>query len=148
MTTTHYFTGIAHYPRLSRPDDYGNYSVGVTLDAASQAELKASGLTLQDRSYNGATFTTFRRPQQKLIKQELVQFGPPVVIDKNNEPVTKMVGNGSKVTVKVIAYDSMKGKGHRLEKVRVDELIEYTPAPVAPVAPGAPQTRPQPEIPF
>lgn len=128
-TTTHYFTGVARQLFLTRPDQFGNYTVGLELDEPSKAELAASGCTLRPRSWEGFTFVTFRRPNQKLIKNQVVQFGPPGLIDANGQPVTKMVGKGSKLTVKVVVYDSMKGKGHRLDTVRVDELVEYVPAP-------------------
>jgi hypothetical protein len=62
-----------------------------------------------------------------MIKDQLVAFGPPTVIDKDKNPVTALVGNGSKVTAKVAVYDTRMGKGHRLETVRVDELVEFVP---------------------
>jgi hypothetical protein len=152
-TSTHYFTGLALYPRLAKTDDYGNFTIGVELDATSKAEFENSGITVKPRTYEGKTFVTFRRPQQKLIKDELVKFGPPSVMDNTGQPLTKLLGNGSKVTVKVIVYDSMKGKGHRLEAVKVDELIEFVPqpkdqpAPAAAAAAAAPGAA-RPAIPF
>jgi hypothetical protein len=136
-TTTHYFSGVARQLFLTRPDQFGNYTVGVELDAASHTELANSGTTLKPRTWEGHTFVTFRRPKQKVIKDQLVQFGPPVVIDANGQPMTKMVGKGSKVTIKVVVYDSMKGKGHRLDTVRVDELVEYVPQPQPQAQTGA-----------
>jgi hypothetical protein len=57
----------------------------------------------------------------------LVTYTPPEVLDKDNQPFTKLIGNGSTVTCKVIIYDTIKGKGHRLEAVRVDDWVEYVP---------------------
>lgn len=131
-TETYYISGIAKFPRLKQPDEqYDNYSIGVILDPASEAEYANSGMQMKPRSWEGDTFITFRRPEKKLIKDELVKFGPPKVVDKDNNPITVLVGNGSKVTLKVIVYDSRKGKGHRLEAVRVDELVEFKPTPKA-----------------
>ena len=39
--------------------------------------------------------------------------------------MTDSIGNGSEVTIKVAAYSSVKGKGHRLEAVKVENLIPY-----------------------
>lgn len=59
------------------------------------------------------------------IKKELVHFGPPKVIDKDGVPVTQLLGNGSEVVIKVVVYDSKKGKGHRLEAVQVHKLVVW-----------------------
>lgn len=129
-TETFYLSGKARYPRLTKPDDkYDLYSIGVILDAKSQAEFEASGMQMKPKSYNGDTFVTFRRPNKKIIKDELVKFGPPKVLDKDGKTITALVGNDSDVTVKVSVYDSAKGKGHRLDAVRVDNLIEFKPQP-------------------
>jgi hypothetical protein len=36
-----------------------------------------------------------------------------------------LIGNGSKVKVSVAVYDTVKGKGQRLESIQVLDLIEY-----------------------
>jgi hypothetical protein len=145
-TNIYYFSGTAKFPRLGSTDDWGNYSIGVILDPPSQAEFDVSGLRLQPREYDGDTFITFRRPDSKPIKGEIVKFGAPKVIDAAGTPVTALVGNGSKVTVKVAVYDSLKGKGHRLDTVRVDELVEYKPQPQ--MAAQATTEAPRRQMPF
>jgi hypothetical protein len=129
-TETYYISGLAKFPRLTKPDEkYDNYSIGVILDDKSRAQFKESGMQLTEREYDGDKFVTFRRPNSKAIKDELVKFGAPKVMDKDGNTITALVGNGSEVTAKVIVYDSAKGKGHRLEAVRVDKLIEFVPTP-------------------
>jgi len=128
-TTTHYFTGIVRQAFLARADKFGNYIIGLELDDPSKAELAASGSSLKPRDWDGFSFVTFRRPTQKLIKQEPVQFQPPIVLDAHNQPLTKLVGKGSKAIAKVIMYPTMKGQGHRLEAVQILELVEYVPQP-------------------
>jgi hypothetical protein len=128
-TTTHYFTGIVRQAFLARPDKFNNYIIGLELDDPSKAELAASGSSLKARTWEGFSFVTFRRPTQKLIKQEVVQFQPPTVIDAQGQPLAKLVGKGSKATAKVIMYPTVKGQGHRLEAVQILELVEYVPQP-------------------
>jgi predicted GIY-YIG superfamily endonuclease len=39
------------------------------------------------------------------------------------EPIE--LGNGTEVVVNFSYYDTIKGKGHRLENIRVTKLVEY-----------------------
>lgn len=139
-TETLYLSGVVEGPiRLNSPDEkYDSFYVGLGLDAESQKTFDASGMQQQVVKSNetGKPFYFFRRPNKKVIKDELVKFGPPKVLDKDNNAVTDFVGKGSKVTIKVVVYDSRKGKGHRLEAVRVDELVKYEPKPKAEEAAG------------
>src|SRR5262245_36372247 len=153
-TTTHYFTGIVRQAFLAKPDKFGNYIIGLELDEPSKVELAASGSTLKARTWDGFTFVTFRRPTQKPIKQELVTFQPPAVLDAQGQPLTKLVGKGSKAIAKVIMYPTIKGQGHRLEAVQVLELVEYVPQPkpdqaaAAPAMQAPPVAANRPAIPF
>ena len=121
-----YFKGKAKWAKLLKPDQkYGNYQITVELTDKSLKEFVKSKLQL---TIKGDNEVTFKRPPQKLIKGEMVEFGKPRVLSADGEPfpIEKyMIGNGSDVTVKVMVYDTLKGKGHRLEAVRVDNLIEY-----------------------
>jgi hypothetical protein len=140
-TATHYISGTAEgFIRLNSPDEkYDNFYVGLSLNEASKAEFAASGMQMETKvSQEGKEFITFRRPNKKVIKDELVKFGAPKVIDKDSNPVTAFVGKGSELTLKVIVYDTVKGKGHRLEAVRVDKLVEYKPQPKEAAADGSP----------
>ncbi|WP_205105296.1 hypothetical protein, partial [Sutterella massiliensis] len=44
-------------------------------------------------------------------------------IVRRGKPVS--LGNGSEVTVDIAVYDTQKGKGHRVEKITVHNLVEY-----------------------
>lgn len=130
---THFFTGKAYWAKLEEPDQkYKYWGINVALDDASKKEFKDSGLQMETRTdkKEGFEYITFRRPTKKLIKDELVDFEKPVIVDKDNKVMVDrpLIGNGSEVTVKVLVYDSIKGKGHRLEGVRINKLIEYTPS--------------------
>lgn len=135
----YYLTGKAKWARLFTPDDkYKNYKIDLALDDASKEAFAESGMQLNSKAAEDGIFYTFRRPESKVIKGELVKFDPPSVTDKDGNKVESLVGNGSDVTIKVVVYDTMKGKGHRLEAVRVNELVEYKkPEEVPTVSPGA-----------
>lgn len=119
--------GKVNWVKAYRPDEkYDNYSVQMYLDEASQRIFNESGLTLSPKTdKDGLRYYTFRRPETKLIKKEVVVFGPPKVYDRNNNEFSQIIGNGSTATIKVSVYDTMKGKGHRWEAIRVEDLVEY-----------------------
>ena len=136
----YYFSGTANWAHLYKPDDkYKNWKIDLILDDKGLETFRKSELLLEIKEgdvknpktgkithFEGPTIT-LRRPQEKLIKGEKVAFDPPTVLDEHGEPFKEqtLIGNGSKVTCKVIVYDTMKGPGHRLEAVRVDHLIPY-----------------------
>ena len=143
-TKYYYFTGKAQwakvYPGQEDPE-YEQFSIDVALDnwdefTKSQLQLKVreSGKPNQaGKPYKwfseeeGVKFVPFRRKVRQLINGETVEFGAPIVLDKDNKPFSQLIGNGSTVTVKVAVYDTRKGKGHRLESVRVEDWVEYKP---------------------
>ena len=85
----------------------------------------ATEIQVEKREDEDGTFFKLRREPKKLIKDKVVEFGPPDVWDADAQPFDKSIGNGSKVTVRVAVYDTAKGKGHRLEAVMVNEWVEY-----------------------
>lgn len=127
-----YLSGTAMWPKLKTPDTKfdteGIFSLDLILDDASIAKFKASGIRVDLRTdAEGKKFVKIKRNNKKLIKGEVKTLGPPKVLDKEGQPLPEniIVGNGSKVTCKVAVFDTMKGKGHTLEAVRVDDLIQY-----------------------
>lgn len=121
-----YLSGKAKWAKLFKPDDkYKNWQIQVYMDADSMKIYDESGMTMQKKQDEDGTYVTFRRPEAKVIKDELVKFDPPTVLDSEGNKLEQLVGNGSDVTIKVIVYDTMKGKGHRLEAVKVNKLVPY-----------------------
>lgn len=134
----HFLSGKAKWAKLFKPDDkYKNWQIQVYLDDASMKVFDESGMTMQKKTDEDGVFVTFRRPEAKVIRDELVKFDPPTVVDANGGKLDQLVGNGSEVTVKVVVYDTMKGKGHRMEAVKVTKLIPYEKREAPP--PGAMQ---------
>jgi hypothetical protein len=130
-TKNYYFSGVCEWAKLTKPDTKFNaegiYSIDLFLDDASWAKFHDSGVQLKVKERNGQKYTTFKRPQRKLMKGEIVELGRPIVLDNEDNELNDppVVGNGSRVTVKVAVYDTAKGKGSTLEKVRIDELVAY-----------------------
>jgi hypothetical protein len=114
-------------------------------------KFKASGLQLKVKTdeNDGADYFQLRRPVKKVIKDDLVIFSPPEITGKVNVSyqdaegnkvrqytkgdgtvVTRVgdpveLGNGTEVLVNLSYYDTIKGKGHRLENITVLDLVEY-----------------------
>ncbi len=131
-TKIYFLSGKASWAKLTKADQkYQYWGLELELDAPSWEKFKESGLQLKvKKNKEGNDYISLRRPVQKPIKNELVDFDPPVLLDADNQPFERRpeVGNGSIVTCKVLVYDTLKGKGHRLEGVRVENLVEYIPS--------------------
>jgi len=128
-----YLSGPCKWAQLLTPDTkFNRFKINVYLDAESKKKFVESGSALQWKKDDDGEYVTFGRPVSKLMKGEIVKFGPPKVVDSKGEPLTDLVGNGSEVTVQVDVYDYTgprgPGKGTRLEAVRVDKLIPYVKA--------------------
>lgn len=129
-----YFTGPCKWAKVYTPDDYNGekkWKIDVFLSKSDLKDLKATGLKLKvkEEEETGSKYVTFNRPVVKEIKGEMVDFDAPRVLNKDKEDITDLIGNGSTVTVKVLVYDSAMGPGHRLEAVRVDNLVQYSADP-------------------
>ena len=126
VTKTIYLSGTAMWAKVFSPDEkYNVYKIELQLDNESLDKFKSSGLQLKVRDNNTISL---RRAPTSLINGKAAEWGAPSVLDKDNQPTDKLIGNGSKVTCKVQVYDTAKGPGHRLEAVRVEDLVEYDPA--------------------
>lgn len=125
-----YLRGVCKWAQVRKPDEkYQNFKVNLYLDKASEETFTKSGLRLEPNKDDDGTYYTFRRPVERLIKGEVVKFGPPKIFAADNTvlPEDVLIGNGSDVTIKVSVYDTVKGKGHRFEVLRVEKLIEFIP---------------------
>lgn len=122
---------------LKSPDPkYGHYSCPLVVTEDYKAKLIEMGSEAVFKEVEGGFSFKIKRDSKKMIKGRLVEFEPPKVfvtnpegVDIDVDPLT--VGNTSKVTVKLVVYDTSHGKkGTRLEGVRVDELVEFVPEQV------------------
>lgn len=130
----YYFSGQSWWGNLVEPnDEYQNWSQCVVLDDESRKLFKETKLKNKfvDTPF-GPYGIHFRRPVQKMFKDEVVTFNPPKVINPDGTPFDnpKRIGHGSKITCKVVVYSHGTPTGKtafagRLEAVRVDELVPY-----------------------
>lgn len=133
-----YISGKAYWVKIFAGQEdlkYKCWPLDLYLDDKQAAVFKDwdSELTLRDKDTkfyiaesNLPHWIKLRRPTTKMVKEKVVKFTPPEVLGPDNKPWTGgSIGNGSEVTCKVVVFDSMKGKGVRLEAVRVDVHVPY-----------------------
>ena len=141
-------TGKVKWVKVRKPDEkYNNWTLNFYPDDRSRKIYDESGLQIRYKQDDDGEFLIFRRPAEKLIKGEVVKFDPPKVWDAKNQPFDGIIGNGSEATVKVAVYDTIKGKGHRWEAIRVDKLVEYNPPATTGAAASTDANAPKP-LPF
>lgn len=130
--------GIAVYASVHAPNKVsGAYSVDLVVDAKTEAELTAAGLSpartrtgelVQHNGYEGKVF----RFKKKVRDSRGNELTPPGVFDSqgNVVPASVMVGNGSKVRVYANVYSykvpgGPSGVAGGLNNLQVIELKEY-----------------------
>ena len=130
------------------------YKAGIWLDEENLQKFQDSGIQVTPKVDQDGTYVVLSRDDAKPIGKQMVYFCPPYIknkdtsyrvhyVDENNEPIrqyhdpnrkanirqvgeTFLIGNGSIVELNVAVFDTKyKGKGHRLEGVRILDLIEY-----------------------
>lgn len=128
-------------------DEGGQYKMDFLVDDATKAKMIADGIPENSLGYSmfkldeesGLWVYKVKRPHlSKYLKDENtgepVVMGPPKVVDWNKvtaniAPATwdeeVLIGNGSKVKVKMFVYKSSKKRVIRLESVAVVELVPY-----------------------
>ena len=144
------------------------YKAGIWIGKEEIEEYKKSGIQKKIKSDEKGEWVEFTRDSVKMINGQPVFFTPPILEDKNgasiisyvdeygktvksyNDPAKKtsikkqgeniLIGNDSDVQLTVAVFDTMKGKGQRLESVRILDLIEYKPAETEPVPVVQPAT--------
>lgn len=143
------------------PDEYNGakrYTCSFYPDAEAKAAIKASGLTLEfktnSKNFPGEEYIRPRRDLQKVIKGDVITFDRPPILNEDRTLAASdiRIGNGSTVELEIAVYDAGRYKGHRLEKVRILELVEYE-KPMSAGAAEAQKTEPttkvlKPKLPF
>lgn len=136
-TEVFYFTGTVNYALVHKPDSkYGKYQMDFyPLDAAGRRAIKDTGIK------NGV-----KEDQEGNFFYKFANEYKPSVVDKEGNPVTALVGNGSTVQIKLVVdtfnakpSDDGKFPGGQttrgvVEAVRILELVPYV-APEREVTP-------------
>lgn len=136
-TKNYYFTGIAKWAKLKSVDEkYGKFQLPLYLDEPSWELFHESKLQLRPKKDADGEYVKFSCAPSSVLGNRTITFGPIETVklvgqdELGNdlfEPVEQLVGNGSAVTAKVEVYDTRNGKGHRLRKVLVRNLVPYIP---------------------
>lgn len=138
-STYHFFQGRANWAHVKRPNKFDNYSIDLIVDKDTKKAIKGTGLkgNAKDTLDTDEPYFTFRRKSTLRKKTgEIVEMSAPKVTLADGTEFDGLIGNGSKVTVKIEVYDFdagkgpdgtpyNAGKGSRLEAIRIDELVEY-----------------------
>jgi hypothetical protein len=114
------------------PDEYSGAKRWTCLffpDPESKKKIQESGLRLEfktnSRSFPGEEYIRPRRDCMKVIKGKTVEFEPPRILNKDGTPSSERIGNGTKVQMTLSVFDAGRFKGHRLEEVRILDLVTY-----------------------
>lgn len=120
---------MCKWAKVREPDEkFENYQVPLYLDDKSWNAFKDSGCQLRIKEDDDGKYVTFRRSVRDWNGEEL---GPPEILIQDQETGSYklypdgLIGNGSIVTVRVDVFDTRNGKGHRLNRVGIDKLVEY-----------------------
>lgn len=162
MATNYYnIRGFIKWAKLYEPDEYLGAKRWIVnfypKDAFQMEKLKESGLGLKISKDEDGEYVRLRRPVKKEIKDNIVIFAPPKItglvnvdyVDQDGNPITSYnkgdgkeihmkgekepLGNLTEVVVNYSVYTTAKGNGHRLEGLRVVELVKYEESVEAPV---------------
>lgn len=134
--------GRAYWARVyeGNADEFGGkefYKITVIPDGESWSKFAQSGLGIKpkpvgDNNEDALTFRRDKEPKTGVNKDGpwSIGGGAPRVVNAHGETITALIGNESKVEVLVEVYEvpggPMKGKkGHRLEAVKVIDLVKY-----------------------
>jgi hypothetical protein len=128
--------GVVFYANVLKPNPRTEkYSVDLVVDDETATKLEGLGLksairrdgsAVKHGELSGKVF----RITQKTMTSDGRAMTPPLVVDSQNNPVTEIIGNGSKIRVKANVYEwafqGKKGVAAGLSAVQVVDLIPYT----------------------
>lgn len=130
-----YLSGKCKWVRVDNPNQFGDYKFDLYPDSESLSkimQLKARGLKNVLKNTEDGPCMSFKRPTRKLMRSQVINFGAPVIVDREGAPTTRAVGNGSDVTAKILIYEYTpqggggKGIASRWESLRIDNLVPFS----------------------
>lgn len=119
----HVIEGEAVFSRVYRPGgDFNNFAVTLSVIKEEAKKIKELGLNPRKGKEGDILFTVSRK--------KMNNFGevnkPPIVVDAAKNPMTELIGRGSKVKVQINVYEYKKfggGIAAELEAVQVVDLV-------------------------
>jgi hypothetical protein len=146
-TKTIKLKGVLKYHKLNEPDEFKGqkfWSINFYPDQASLATFQ--GLNLMNKIYEDedGKWIRLKRPVEKRMRDEMVRFGPVVIVDTDNNVLSGPLGFGTEIEVDLTVYSSAMGSGSRLEKITVTKLVPYVPT----AKEEAPKETPPSDLPF
>lgn len=135
MSTKIKVDGLAFYASVQRPNQHsGAYSVDLVVDEVTSTILKEAGLKpakTEDGTavkHGDLAGDVFRFKRKTTTKDGRV-MDPPGVVDSKGNPVSEIIGNGSKVRLYGSAYEytfkQKKGISGGLNTLQVIDLVPY-----------------------
>lgn len=134
-TETVYVSGKISWCRHITPDPkFNKWSVTLHPDAESLEkirDLQSQGVKNMMKKDDNGYYVQFSRPTFRTIKGQAIPMSPPVVLDKDNQPMEDTaIGNGSDATVKLEVYShgtpsGGKAKAARFAGLKVTDLIPF-----------------------
>lgn len=144
------FRGKVSYAKIYDPDEFMNeksWKLNLHPDVDTIAKIKSAGILLKLRDPNeeksgvAGKYFTFKRHTEREFNGVKTEFAPPIVLDKDNNKLVYYtpnedgsysqhgdrlsIGNGSLIEIDISVFGTER-KGHRLNAVRILDLIEYT----------------------
>lgn len=130
-----YLQGKVSWVKYITPDPmYNKWSVTLHPNAESLEiirDLQTEGVKNQFKKDEDGYYIQFSRPVDRKIKGKVIGMTPPVVLDKDGQPMDGVaIGNGSDATVKLEVYShgtpsGGKAKAARFAGLKIDNLIPF-----------------------
>lgn len=121
-------TGKCYWAKVYQPNTRyePTYSIDVCVNDSNREAIMKDGLAIKNTGDERGDFVTIK---QKVNRRDGTENEPPVVIDAQKNPMTKLIGNGSIVNVQYTPFEwEMNGKrgvSPLLKKVQVVNLVPY-----------------------
>src|SRR5476651_1198015 len=93
--TVEFFQGKAKWVRFDKVNDWGKWTMVLYPNDKSLArirDLQGEGVKNVIKKDDDGYYTTFSRPNSKLMRGKIVNFEPVVVVDKDSQPFEGRVG--------------------------------------------------------
>lgn len=130
-----YVQGKLSWVKYITPDPlYNKWSVTIHPNEEGMEiirDLQTKGVKNQWKKDEDGYYISFSRPADRKIKGKVIGMAPPVVLDKDGNPLEDTaIGNGSDGTLKLEIYSHPtpsggKAKAARWASVKIDNLIPF-----------------------